>query len=158
MTAPQDDRSSTSDATAAKRRWPGLPPTAQLYLAVGAGAIVGGIARWLISELLNAGFPSGLPWGTFLVNVTGSFIIGFYAAFTGPDGRLFASAAQRQFVMTGFCGGYTTFSSFSLETVRLLAAGQLWMGVLYIGMSVVTWLGAVWCGFALATWLCRLSR
>jgi CrcB protein len=157
MTAQKDKDFSSSEATA-KRRWLRLPPKAELYVAVGAGAIVGGIARWLISELLNAGFPSGLPWGTFFVNITGSFIIGFYAAFTGPDGRLFASAAQRQFVMTGFCGGYTTFSSFSLETVRLLAAGQLWMGSLYIGTSIVSWLAAVWLGFALATWLSRLSR
>jgi CrcB protein len=158
MVAQKDKGFSTSDATAAKRRWLRLPPKAGLYLAVGAGAIVGGIARWLISELMNVGFPNGLPWGTFFVNITGSFIIGFYAAYTGPDGRLFASAAQRQFVMTGFCGGYTTFSSFSLETVRLLAAGLLWMGFLYIAISIVSWLGAVWLGFALATWLSRLSR
>lgn len=132
--------------------------SAALYIAVAAGSIVGGIARWLVSELLLNSLPLGLPWGTLFVNVTGSLLIGFYAAITGPDGRIMAGAAQRQFFMTGICGGYTTFSAFSLESVRLIAAGDLYLGVLNIGLSVVTWIIAVWLGFAAGTWLSRMSR
>ncbi len=90
------------------------------------------------------------------VNVTGSFIIGFYSALTGPDGRLLASPRQRQFVMVGICGGYTTFSAFSLETLRLVQSGNLPAALLNIGISVAGWLTAVWIGHALATRINRL--
>jgi CrcB protein len=128
----------------------------RLYAAVGAGSVIGGTARWLISELLLLCCPAGLPWGTLFVNVTGSLLIGFYAALTGPDGRVFAGPVQRQFVMTGICGGYTTFSIFSLETVRLIEAGALAMAGLNVAVSLVLWLVAAWIGFAAATWLNRL--
>src|SRR5215471_19980837 len=122
--------------------------TAILYACVAVGAVLGGLARYLVSLLI---LPiSGFPLSTLFVNVTGSFIIGFYATLTGPDGRLFATAQQRQFVMTGFCGGYTTFSSFSLDTVRLLRAGMAETAFLNIAVSVVTWLLAVWLGYAAA--------
>jgi CrcB protein len=147
-----------SPASDTRRRWHVLSHTAKLYLAVAIGSIIGGTARWLMSELLHAYFPDGLPWGTLFVNVTGSFLIGFYAAISGPDGRIFAGPVQRQFVMTGICGGYTTFSVFSLESVRLLEAGQLQLGGLNVAVSLVSWLLAVWSGFALATWWSRLGR
>ncbi len=70
---------------------------------------------------------------------------------------MFASARQRQFVMTGFCGGYTTFSTFSLETFRLLHAGKLQAAYTNIGLSVVAWLVAVWLGYRLANRLNRLK-
>src|SRR6185437_5361399 len=129
--------------------------TAILYTSVAVGAVLGGVARWLASLLILP--VSGFPLATLFVNVTGSFIIGFYGTLSGPDGRLFATAEQRQFVMTGFCGGYTTFSSFSLETVRLLRAGQAETAFLNIGVSVVTWVLAVWLGYALAARLNRLK-
>ena len=129
--------------------------TAILYAWVALGSVLGGLARYLISLLV---LPApGFPLATLFVNVTGSFIIGFYSALTGPDGRWFASAQQRQFVMTGFCGGYTTFSSFSLETVRLLRAGLTQTALLNTGVSVVTWLLAVWLGYVAASWLNRLK-
>src|SRR5215472_13659654 len=96
--------------------------TAILYGSVAAGSVLGGVARYVAALLIPA--VAGFPWTTLFVNVTGSFIIGFYNTFTGPDGRLFASTQQRQFVMTGFCGGYTTFSSFSLDTYRLFDGGM----------------------------------
>src|SRR5262249_61126508 len=77
-----------------------------------------GVAARLIGETF--------PWGTMIVNIIGSFIIGFFATLTGPDGRVFADTLTRQFVMIGLCGGYTTFSSFSLQTLALGQAGEYW--------------------------------
>jgi len=118
--------------------------------------VVGGVARFLVSVLFISQLGNGFPWGTLFVNVTGSFIIGFYAALTGPDGRLLASPRQRQFVMVGICGGYTTFSAFSLEMLRLVQSGDMQGALLNLGISVVGWLSAVWVGHALATRLNRL--
>ena len=129
--------------------------TAILYGYVATGSVIGGVARYLASLVIQLG--PGFPWATLFVNVTGSFIIGFYSTLSGPDGRLFASARQRQFVMTGFCGGYTTFSAFSLETFRLLHAGLTRMAFTNIAVSTVTWLVAVWLGYALASRLNRLK-
>ena len=90
-----------------------------LYAAVIAGGIIGSLMRWLAALVLPA-VAGGLPWPTLFANVTGSFIIGFYAGMTGPDGRLFVSPRTRQFVMTGICGGFTTFSGFAIEMLRFL--------------------------------------
>src|SRR5882724_7074152 len=109
--------------------------TAILYGYIASGSVVGGVARYLLSVIIQSG--PGFPWATLFVNVTGSFIIGFYSTLTGPDGRLFVSARQRQFVMTGFCGGYTTFSTFSLETFRLLKGGMAQTAFLNIAVSTV---------------------
>ena len=117
--------------------------------------MLGGIARYVASLVIQLG--PGLPWATLFVNVTGSFIIGFYSTLSGPDGRLLASTRQRQFVMTGFCGGYTTFSTFSLETFKLLQAGMTRIAFTNIAVSIVTWLLAVWLGHALASRLNRLK-
>src|SRR5271169_179366 len=106
-------------------RWQKFRDTTGSYVAVALGSIVGGVARYLVSVLFLSQLGNGFPWGTLFVNVTGSFIIGFYAALTGPDGRLFVSPRQRQFVMVGICGGYTTFSAFSLETLRLVQSGNI---------------------------------
>jgi len=129
--------------------------TAILYACVAAGGMVGSVARYLISLLIPS--LSGFPLATLFVNVTGSFVIGFYSTLSGPDGRLFASTRQRQFVMTGICGGYTTFSAFSLETFRLLHVGMMATAFLNIAVSVVAWLVAVWLGHVLASRLNRLQ-
>lgn len=136
---------------------PRSPRTAAwLYLAVAGGSMIGGTARWLIAELLHD--PAGFPWATLFVNVTGSFLIGLYAGLSARDGRLLAGPRQRQFVMGGILGGYTTFSIFSLETVRLLEAGSLDMAGLNLGISIGSWLMAVWAGYALASRANRLRK
>jgi fluoride exporter len=129
--------------------------TAILYVCVAAGGVLGSVARYVASLLLPV--VAGFPWPTLFVNIVGSFIIGFYSTLTGPDGRVFASTRQRQFVMTGFCGGFTTFSAFSLETFRLLHGGMTRTAFAYIAVSVVTWLVAVWLGHMLASRLNRLK-
>jgi fluoride exporter len=126
-----------------------------LYVCVAVGGMLGSLARYLASLLIPA--VSGFPFATLFVNITGSFIIGFYGTLSGPDGRLFASTRQRQFVMTGFCGGYTTFSAFSLDTFRLVHGGMTKMAFSNIAVSVVTWLLAVWLGHVLASRLNRLK-
>ena len=125
------------------------------YIAVALGSIVGAVARFLVSVLSVSQFGDGFPWGTLFVNVTGSFAIGFYAALTGPDGRLIASPRQRQFVMVGICGGYTTFSAFSLETLRFVQSGKTQTAFIYLLVSAVTWIASVWIGHA---WAARLNR
>jgi fluoride exporter len=129
--------------------------TAILYACVAAGGMIGSIARYAASLLLPP--LSGFPLTTLFVNVTGSFIIGFYSTLTAPDGRWFATTRQRQFVMTGICGGYTTFSAFSLDTFRLLHDHMTAMAMLNVVVSVVTWLVAVWLGHVLASRLNRLK-
>lgn len=130
--------------------WQKLWDTAGSYISVALGSIVGGVARYLVSILFASQSGIGFPWATLFVNVTGSFIIGFYVALTGPDGRLFVSPRQRQFVMVGICGGYTTFSTFSLETFRLVQSGNVQAASLNLSISVVGWMTAVWLGYALA--------
>ena len=129
--------------------------TAILYAYVAAGSILGGLARYLVSLAMDTG--PGFPWATLFINATGSFIIGLFATLSGPDGRLFASVQQRQFVMTGFCGGYTTFSTFSLETFKLYHSGMAHTASAYIATSVVCWLVSVWLGHILASRLNRLK-
>ena len=136
--------------------WPRFWDTTGSYISVALGSIVGGVARYLVSVLFISQFGSGFPWGTLFVNVTGSFIIGFYAALTGPDGRLLVSPRQRQFVMVGICGGYTTFSAFSLETFRLVQSGDVRTATVYIFVSVITWITSVWIGHILAVRFNRL--
>nr|WP_296747608.1 CrcB family protein [Thioalkalivibrio sp.] len=116
---------------------------------MGLGSMIGGSARWLISDLMLVGLGSGFPWGTLLVNVSGSFLIGFYAALAGPGGRILAGPVQRHFFMTGVFGGYTTFSIFSLETIRLVEAGQFAAAGFNLTLSLIAWVMAVWAGFAL---------
>jgi CrcB protein len=127
-----------------------------LYAFVIAGGIVGSLMRWLVALVLPA-VAGGFPWPTLFANVTGSFIIGLYAGLTGPDGRLFVDPRTRQFVMTGICGGYTTFSSFSLQTLNLVRDGEMAFAGANIGLSFVLCLVAVWVGHIAAVALNQLK-
>jgi CrcB protein len=130
---------------------------ARIFLAVGLGAMIGSVARSLVSVgLLNVLGP-GFGWGTLTVNVIGSLLIGLYATLTEPDGRIFASAPKRQFVLSGFCGGFTTFSIFSLETLLLVERQAFVLAAINVGGSILAWLLAVWVGYRLGVRLNRLK-
>lgn len=120
------------------------------YIWVALGGAIGTAGRYWLSGVVARSIGETFPWGTLFINVTGSFVIGFFAALTGPDGRLFVGSTARQFVMMGICGGYTTFSSFSLQTLNLMNNGEWFRAGGNIGLSVVLCLIAVWAGAALA--------
>jgi CrcB protein len=121
------------------------------YIWVTVGGAIGTAARYWLSGLVARLVGETFPWGTLLINVTGSFIIGFFAALTGPDGRIFVGSTARQFVMIGLCGGFTTFSSFSLQTLSLMNDGEWFRAGGNIGLSVALCLIAVWGGCMLAS-------
>lgn len=120
------------------------------YFWIAIGSALGGMARYWCSGVAARMIGETFPWGTIIVNAVGSFIIGFFATLTGPDGRVFVGTVTRQFVMVGFCGGYTTFSSFSLQTLNLMNDGEWLQAGANIGGSVIACLVAVWAGHVLA--------
>lgn len=120
------------------------------YLWIAIGGALGSVMRFWFSGVVARNFGETFPWGTLLVNITGSFVIGFFATLTAPDGRWLAGTGVRQFVMIGVLGGYTTFSSFSLQTLALLENREwLHAGANATG-SVLLCLAAVWLGHLLA--------
>ena len=119
-------------------------------LWVALGGALGSAARYWCSGLTARLIGETFPWGTLLVNVTGSLIIGFFAATTGPDGKWLVSSTARQFVMLGVLGGFTTFSSFSLQTLTLVEEGEWLRAAGNVGGSVVLCLAAVWLGHVAA--------
>jgi CrcB protein len=103
------------------------------FIWITIGGAIGTAARFGLSGLVARLFGETFPWGTIIVNVSGSFAIGFFFTATGTEGRWLVSPAFRQFFMLGICGGYTTFSSFSLQTLTLAESGQ-WM--LQFGLDI----------------------
>jgi fluoride exporter len=130
---------------------------AMTYFWVMLGSALGGGLRYFLSGVIANAYGETFPVGTLIVNVTGSFVIGFFATLTGPDGRYIVRTDARQFVMTGICGGYTTFSSFSLQTLNLVRDGEMVSAGAYIGLSVVLCLLAVWAGHVLALTINQLK-
>ena len=128
-----------------------------LYFWIALGSAIGGAARYWCSGLAARTIGEVFPWGTLLVNVLGSFVIGFFATLTGPDGRLLVSTTARQFVMVGFCGGFTTFSSFSLQTLNLIRDGDWLRAGLNVAGSAALCLLAVWLGHVAAAGLNQLK-
>ena len=114
---------------------------------VALGGAVGSVARYVIAVVVPTR-PGAFPAGTLLVNVSGSILIGFLMRY-GLE-SISASAETRLLLVTGFCGGYTTFSAFSYETARLLEDGQWTRGVAYIAASVVLSIAGTFAGFAIA--------
>jgi CrcB protein len=128
-----------------------------LYLCIAIGSALGGAARYWCSGFVADHFGQTFPWGTMVVNIAGSFIIGFFATLTGPDGRLLVGTTARQFVMVGICGGFTTFSSFSLQTLNLARDGEWLRAGANIGLSVVLCLLAVGLGHFAAAGLNQMK-
>jgi CrcB protein len=118
----------------------------QTYILIMIGSALGGAGRYWCSGFVAQNFGETFPWGTIIVNIVGSFVIGFVATLTGPDGRVLASTDTRQFIMVGLCGGYTTFSSFSLQTLNLMRDGEWLRATGNIGLSVILCMLAVWLG------------
>ena len=116
------------------------------YLYVGLGGALGSVARFWFSAMIANRYGASFPFGTLFVNVTGSFIIGVFAALSGPDGRIIVSPGARAFFMIGVCGGYTTFSSFSLQTLSLANEGEWLRAGANVLLSVFLCLVAVWLG------------
>ena len=117
------------------------------------GGALGTTGRYWLSGLVARLIGETFPWGTLLINVTGSILIGFFATLTGPDGRVFVGSTGRQFVMIGICGGYTTFSSFSLQTLNLMNDSEWFYAGANILLSVALCLIGVWAGYMLASTL-----
>ena len=125
------------------------------YLWIALGSAFGGVGRYWLSGVIAQRFGEVFPIGTLVVNVTGSFLIGLVAALGDPEGRLLIHPTARQFIMVGVLGGYTTFSSFSLQTLDLARKGQWLYAASNTILSLVLCLLAVWLGHVLAQALHR---
>jgi CrcB protein len=119
------------------------------YLWVTIGSAFGGLLRYVLTRL-TISVSSGIPFGTILINVLGSFVIGYFGTLTLQSGKYHASDNLRLFVMVGICGGFTTFSSFSLQTFDLLRSGYWIKAVGNILLSVILCVAAVAAGHRLA--------
>ena len=120
-----------------------------LYIWIAVGSALGGIARFALNEFVADRVGRGFPWGTLLINVLGSFAIGLFYTLTAPAGRWVVGEQGRIFFTVGICGGFTTFSAFSLQTLELLQTGNAIPAMLYMVGSVVLCVLFVWIGWSL---------
>lgn len=119
-------------------------------LAVALGGAIGSVARFWLTALSERLFGGEFPWGTIIANVSGSFLIGIIAALPILGPRDLLGPLGRQFLMVGIMGGYTTFSSFSLQTLTMLQHGHVAKALANVAGSVALCLVAVWAGYALS--------
>lgn len=125
-----------------------------LYIAFGSAA--GGVLRYLLGGVVQRAAGGTFPLGTLLINITGSFLLGFLYRYSADSAAI--SAEMRAMLTIGLCGGYTTFSSFSFESVRLLEDGQVGRAMLYVGLSVVLCLAGTALGIVAGKELIALRR
>lgn len=123
------------------------------YFWIAIGGALGSVARFWLSGAVGQRFGETFPWGTIVVNVTGSLIIGLFAAMTGSDGKWLVPVNFRLFFIYGVCGGYTTFSSFSFQTLTLARDGEWLSAGANVLLSVALCLLGVWLGHLLGMWL-----
>lgn len=122
----------------------------KMFLLVMLGGALGSGARAGLSELVAWRFGTGFPLGTLAVNILGSLVIGLIAGLTMPEGRWLVSAELRVFMLLGVLGGFTTFSSFSLQTVELMQAGRTLSALGYVLLSVILCVVCAWLGLLAA--------
>ncbi len=128
----------------------------RIFWSVALGAAVGGLSRYYLAGFVQQRAGLDFPGGTLLVNITGSFVLGFIMRYALQSGVV--SAEMRALLTTGFCGGYTTFSTFSYETALMLDDGEYARATLYVGLSVGIALAGTFLGFAAADRLLALRR
>jgi fluoride exporter len=129
------------------------------YLVIGLGGALGSMLRFGLGSLIDTNVQKGgsaFSWGTIIVNITGCFIIGFIWTISATEGRILLSSYTRSFILIGILGGYTTFSSFGLQTFLLVQAHQRWEAAANVLLSVVLCLMGVWLGAMLAGWVNQL--
>lgn len=124
-----------------------------LYIWIAAGSAIGGVCRFALSGLVAHRFGETIPWGTFAVNFLGSLLIGFIAAVSSPDGRMLIHPTVRHMLMTGILGGFTTYSSFSLQTLNLARDGDILRAAAYAVGTLILCFLAVWIGHVMASWI-----
>ena len=115
-------------------------------LTIAFGGALGALARYWLSEFVATRWPTIFPLGTFIINITGSFVIGFFLTFAAVRYEL--NPHWRLFIAVGFLGAYTTFSTFEYETLKLIEEGHLPTALFYVLSSVIVGLIAVWAGAA----------
>ena len=122
----------------------------KILLAIGIGSFIGGVSRYLISLFIQNKILSTFPYGTLAVNITGCFLIGLVYGLS-EKGNI--NVEWRLFLATGILGGFTTFSSFSNETVSMLRDAQYWQAFSYVGFSIIIGLAATFGGISLIKYL-----
>jgi CrcB protein len=118
------------------------------YIYIGLGAAIGGVIRFWLSNYTYKILPESFPYGTLIVNVCGSFLLGLIMFYFNERGLL--GPNLRVFLAIGFCGGFTTFSTFSLETMNLLRDSQFWLGFLNIGLTIFLNLLAIYLAYLIS--------
>jgi CrcB protein len=120
--------------------------TLSLFLVVGAGGLLGAPSRYLLDRAISRRIESDLPWGTCVINITGSFLLGLLTGLTLAD---HLSPTGKALLGTGFCGAYTTFSTFTFETIRLLEDGRFLEATGNVALSVAIGLATAAFGLAI---------
>ena len=123
------------------------------YMVIGLGGALGSMLRFGLGSLIDSNVQKTgqiFPWGTVIVNITGCFVIGFIFTISSSEGRIILGSLTRNFILIGILGGYTTFSSFSLQTLTLALSGQRWEALANVLVSVVLCLVGCWLGAMLA--------
>lgn len=113
-------------------------------LLVGLGGAIGSILRYMVSLYFTKQVTSVFPFGTFFVNIIGCFMVGLLIGFLGKQSNI--QPELKLLLIVGFCGGFTTFSTFSAETISLFQSGQIGLALLNVGLSVSIGLLAMWLG------------
>lgn len=155
------NRHFTADGSYGLDRLPRSPvsqtsSSAALIVAIAAGSAAGGVARFILSTVVQDRWSTSFPAGTLVVNVLGCIALGFISYLVLETGEF--SPTTRALLTTGFCGGFTTFSTFAMETIRAAEEGALQRAMLYVGSSVIAGLAGIWIGAAAARQVVSILR